>query len=70
MEEKNLDLIILDMIKSYSNDNELGEKYRAFSLSYFGPFQDALIKTYSNDIELGKKLREIYSKKKLNHLLK
>lgn len=63
IEKNNLDLIILDMVKLYSNDIVLGEKYRAFSLSYFGPFQDALIKTYSNDDELGKILREIYTKK-------
>lgn len=63
MEKRQIEDIVWDMIKSYPNDFELGQKYRTFSISYYGTDYDGLIKSFPNNIELGKEVRKIYSKK-------
>jgi hypothetical protein len=62
-EQDKFESIVTDMIKSYSNDYELGTKYRELSIYHFGFSYDGLLGQYPNNIELGKELRKIYTKK-------
>lgn len=61
MEKINEVEIVMDMAKSYPNDQDLGKKYREFCLSYKGKLDEFTIK-YPNDFELGKFLRKKVSK--------
>jgi hypothetical protein len=57
MEQKNQIEIIAKMAKEFPNDQDLGRKYRKFSIVSNGKLDEFCLK-YPNDFELGKFLRK------------
>lgn len=53
--------IVMDMTKTYPNDQDLGKEYRKFCITYKGELDEFTLK-YPNDFELGKFLRKKVSK--------
>lgn len=61
MEKRNEIEIVMDMTKTYPNDQDLGKEYRKFCITYKGELDEFTLK-YPNDFELGKFLRKKVSK--------
>lgn len=49
--------IVTNLVKQFSNDQDLGKEYRKSTLSYKGKLDEFCLK-YPNDIDLGKFLRK------------
>ena len=61
MEKRNEMEIVMDMTKTYPNDQDLGKEYRKFCISHKGELDEFTLK-YPNDFELGNFLRKKVSK--------
>ena len=54
--------IMLNFVKKYSNDSELGSEWRKNTLAYKGK-QDELCMQFPNDYDLGSEIRKIIRNK-------
>jgi len=61
MEKLNEAEVVMNMVKQFPNDQDLGKEYRKVCLSYKGKLDEFCLE-YPNDFELGNFLRKKVSK--------